>query len=266
MTLLFFAFIFISYDVILIFLNPGTFWDNVFSFTHIWSFFAFFLIIFGVFRIKNGYSIFKKLKRYQRLTTVSLFILLSFIIIGNLIFILSPKTTNFTEEAEQIILLGGGIDKDGNLPFSVKTRVDAASEYLLLHDDVICVVTGGTLNWLPYPEAPAIKKALVSKGIKEDKILIEDKARDTIENLQLSCKVLSEFRDLPIQDILNSKTIIITSRFHLRRAERIAKRIGFSKFNGIAAKCPLIYIPHNYLREICAYVKLNLRIIFTGQP
>ena len=78
--------------------------------------------------------------------------------------------------------------------------------------------------------------------------------------------MLAEFRGVSRQEVLETSTAIVTSRFHLRRSERLARRIGYTNIKGIPAACPAIYVPHNYLREICAYVKLNLRILLTGEP
>ena len=44
------------------------------------------------------------------------------------------------------------------------------------------------------------------------------------------------------------------------------ERMGYKNIKGIPAGCLAIYVLHNYVREICAYVKLNLRILLTGQP
>lgn len=256
----------IVYDVTLILLNPGTFWDNFFAFTHIWTFFGLVLIFLSVYKIKKGFWIFEKMKRWCKITIVSLFALAALIAIVNLIFILTPKTSKLKEESDYLILLGGGIDKDGNLPESVVTRVEKAAEYLSIHQECICVVTGGILKWLPYAEAPAIKNYLMQMGIEGNRILIEDKAKDTIQNLQFSCKLISETFSIPLEEVLESKVLIVTSRFHLRRAERLAKRIGYKNVKGLGSKCPLVYIPHDYFREICAYVKLNLRIMISGEP
>ena len=184
----------------------------------------------------------------------------------NLVFILTPEVVSTNEKADHVILLGGGISKDGELPKSVMSRVEKAAEYLNQNPQSICVVTGGTLRWLPYPEAPEIKRQLIAKGISAERILVEDQALDTIQNFQLSCKMLSEFKGISVEEVLNTPTAVVTSRFHLRRSERLAHRMGFTNIKGIPAKCPVVYVVHSYVREICAYVKLNLRIILTGGP
>lgn len=258
--------LFIAYDFILICLNPGTFWDIVFSFTHIWEVLGIYLIFCGVYRIKTGHSFWSIWKKWIKITIVSLFSVCGIISVINLCLILRPSVASVEEKADYVILLGGGIDKDGKLPASVITRVEKAAEYLNHNPESICVVTGGTLKWLPYPEAPELKNQLVLRGVEENRILVEDKALDTIQNFQLSVKMLSEYKKADVSEILKTSTIIVTSRFHLRRAERLAHRIGFTDIKGIPAKCPAIYVLHNYFREICAYVKLNLRIILTGEP
>ena len=256
----------IAYDVILILINPGTFLDIVFSFTHIWLALGAYLIFIGIYRIKTGHSFWSIWKKWIKISFVSLVSAGAVIAVINLIFILNPVVVSVNETAENVILLGGGIDKDGNLPKPVMDRVEKAAEYLNQHPETVCIVTGGTLKWLPFAEAPELKNQLVNKGVAPERILVEDQAKDTIQNFQFSCKMLAEYRGVSITEILEAPTAVVTSRYHLRRSERLARRIGFKNIKGIPVGCPVIYIPHSYVREICAYVKLILRILLTGEP
>ena len=256
----------ISYDVTLISLNPGTFWDNVFSFTHIWSALGVYLVFVGVYRIRTHHSFWSIWKRWLKIVFISLTSVAVAISVINLFFILTPEFVGIEDKAEHVILLGGGIDKDGKLPKSVISRVEKAAEYLKANPESICVVSGGKLDWHPFAEAPELKNQLVKRGVAAERILVEDKALDTIQNFQLSCKMLAEYKGVSVQEILETPTAVVTSRFHLRRSERLARRMGFTNIKGIPAKCPEIYVLHNYVREICAYVKLNLRILLTGEP
>ena len=256
----------IVYDAILILLSPGTFWDIISSFTHIWTALGAYLIFLGIYRIKTGHSFWSIWKKWIKITIVSLAGIGMVIAFINLIFILNPAVVSVNETAENVILLGGGIDKDGKLPKSVIARVEKTAEYLNQHPDSICVVTGGTLKWLPYPEAPELKNQLIKRGVASERILVEDQALDTIQNFQLSSKMLADFRGVSIQEVLDTPTAVVTSSYHLRRSERLARRMGFTNIKGIGAVCSAIYVPHSYVREICAYVKLNLRILLTGEP
>ena len=256
----------IVYDGILTFITPGTILDILTSFTHIWTAFGAYLIFLGIYRIKTGHAFWRIRKKWIKITFVSLFSIFAATAIINLIFILNPDVVSVAETAENVILLGGGIDKDGKLPKSVMTRVDKTAKYLKQHPDSICVVSGGTLKWLPFAEAPELKNQLVNKGIEPERILVEDQAKDTIQNFQFSCKMLAEYRGISIQETLDMPTAVVTNYYHLRRSERLARRIGFTNIKGIGASCPAIYVPHSYVREICAYVKLNMRILLTGKP
>lgn len=258
--------IFIVYDFLLIVLNPGTFFDNLTSFSHVWTLMGGYLIFLGIYRIRTKHSFWETWKRWIKLTVGSFGAIIALISLINLGFILNPGVTDMSYDADYVILLGGGINKKGELPESVINRMEKAREYLELHPDAVCVATGGTLKWLPYAEAPEIKRQLVLRGISADRVLVEDKALDTIQNFKFSCAMLADFKQVSKEEILNSPVLVVTNGFHLRRAERLADRMGFKKIKGISAKCSLFYVPHSYLREICAYVKLNARILLTGEP
>lgn len=183
--------------------------------------------------------------------------------------ILNPRVQKTDESADYLIVLGGGVTRDGQLNGTVIKRLNAAADYLLSHPETLAVVSGGVgrppfLN--PYSEAEVLKPALAAYGIDENRILPEDKALDTIQNLIFSAQLLSESEGLPVQTILDSSVILVTSDFHLARAERLAERIGYTDIRGISSKTPAIFIPHNYVREIGAYIKLTLRILLTQKP
>jgi len=256
----------IAYDVYLICSCPGTFWDNVFSFTHIWSAAGLYLIFTGIYRLVKNHSFWSIWKKGWKISVISLCLIGLLVSAVSLFFILNPKLADENESVDYVILLGGGVSKDGKLPDSVMLRVERTAQYLKNHPNAVCVVSGGTLHFLPLPEAPQLKQYLVENGIDEDKVLVEDQALDTIQNFEYSCKMLSEYTGLPKSKILESSLAVVTSHFHLRRAERLAERMGFTDIKGIASKIPVLKIPHTYVREICAYLKLNLRILLTGKP
>ena len=258
----------VFYDVLLLCLSPGTFLDNVFSFTHIWLVLGTYLIFCGVYRIKKGYSFWSVWKKPVKVFVLGFAAAGVIVSVVNLCFILRPKIAEPEKSVDYVILLGGGIDKNGKLPGNVISRVEVAADFLNRPEqkNTVVVVTGGTLHWLPFAEAPELKRQLVLRGVKEERILVEDQALDTIQNFEYSCHKLADFSGVSKQDVLNSDIVVITNYFHLRRAERLAARMGFTSIKGIGAPCEKIKALHLYVREICAYVKLNLRILFTGKP
>lgn len=266
MLLIFLGFLGIIYDILLICMNPGTFLDNLTTFSHIWSVLGGLLIFTGIFRRRTGRWPCSRWKKGLKITAISVLGAGFLISLICLLFIWTPRTVSMSENCDYVILLGGGIDKNGRLPQTVRRRVELAAEYLEMHEDTLCVVTGGTLKWLPYAEAPEIRNQLIASGIKSERILVEDKALDTIQNLSLTCRLLAEYEGVSEREILDRSFIIITSRFHLRRAEQLAKRMGFENVQGIGSKCGIILLAQCYVREIGAYVKLSLRILLTKKP
>ena len=150
------------YDFIIITLNPGTFLDNLTSFSHIWLIPGIYLIHAGIFRLKKQNSFFSSLPKAVKITEVILIFLFVIISIPCLYFILTPDQ-NPQPNADYVFLLGGGIDKNGVLPTNVLYRCETAVNYLQNNPNTQVIVTGGTLKFLPFPEAPAIKAALEEK-------------------------------------------------------------------------------------------------------
>ena len=89
--LLFSGFVFIVYDVLLLCLTPGTFLDNVFSFTHIWAALGAYLIFCGVYRIKKERSFWSIWKKAVKICVLGFAAAGVIISVVNLCFILRPK-------------------------------------------------------------------------------------------------------------------------------------------------------------------------------
>lgn len=256
--------LFIVYCLILHFMNPGTVLSELCSFSNVWFLFGAILIFLGTYRKNHRASFWFVLKRWQKTLFLTLFGLGITICAINLYFILHPVIEK-NPDADFVILLGGGIDKNGELPDTVKLRCNLTAEYMNENPKAILIVTGGALKNLP-AEAPALKAYIAQKGIAPERILAEPEALDTIQNFQNSCKMLSEYKNCPQSQILQSNIVIVTSFYHLARAQRLARRMGFSHTTGLGSKTPIIKLLDSYTREICAHLKLNMRILLTGKP
>ena len=247
--------------------SPGTFFGTFFSFSVVWLLCAVFFAVLAVLQKKKLLrTIFFKIKRSVKIF-LGVFVFLCAVICGvTLFFICNPRLSDGKEKVQYVILLGGGITKDAELTLSVQNRVRVAGEYLKKQPQAISVVTGGKGRFAPCPESDVLKPTLESYGIEGKRVLAENMAKDTIENFLFSVKILSEHENKTVQEILNAPVAVVTSDFHLARAERLAKRIGFTDVYGVASKTPALFVLNSYSREICSYIKLNLRILFSGKP
>ena len=229
------------YTVVVFIVGSGTF-----SFV-IWIFgTAFFAFLF-----------FLSLKeRYKKIPRVIRYIMYVLIAIGIVIFIVLQclMLSHFSDRGEKdldyVIVLGAQMNKNG--PSAVfKYRLDAAYDYLIDNPNTICIISGGKGRSERKNEGDGSKEYLVSRGIDADRIIPENEAKDTDDNLRYSLELIRENGDDPDNITLG----IITNNFHVFRGVHIAKKMTNAKIYGIAAKAAPLYLPSNMVRECLGILK-----------
>lgn len=173
-----------------------------------------------------------------------------------------------------IIVLGGGTKHSGELGASAKERARAAAFYMTDNPGCKVVVSGGRGRYGGETEAALLKNYMLSLYILNDpasggspadfawRILEEDRSRNTIENLRYSAEVIAQDSGVAAAQALHQSIAIATSGYHLSRAEHIARALGYTNVSGIAALTPPLAVPRAYLREILAWIKLDLTMFF----
>ena len=126
-----------------------------------------------------------------------------------------------------VIVLGCQVLEDGRPSLMLQKRIDAAYGYLSAHPDAACVASGGLDDNETVTEAQCIRSTLVSMGIDEGRIYLEDRSRSTEENLSFSAAIIRE-QSLPQQ------AVIASDNFHQLRAAIWAERDGLTPY---AAGC-----------------------------
>ncbi len=140
---------------------------------------------------------------------------------------------------DYLIVLGAQVRSDG--PSKVlKYRLDAAMDYLQENPGTLCIVTGGKGDGDSLTEGEGMRRYLVSRGLDPARILVEDKARNTTENIQLSKKLMTS-PDAP--------TALVTNNFHVTRALALARKQGLTKVCAMAAPSEPFYLPNKMFRE-----------------
>ena len=141
-------------------------------------------------------------------------------------------------EAEHLIVLGTTVN--GTEPSALlKLRLDAAVEYLNTYPAAQCIVTGGKGSEENLSEAQCMYNYLTAAGIDPARITMEDRAETTVENLQNVRAMLGD-----------AEVAILSSDFHLYRAGRIAKDVGYVAALVPAKTEPLSLLIPWFLREI----------------
>lgn len=149
------------------------------------------------------------------------------------------------QNLDYIIVLGAQVRENGP-SVVLKYRLDEAIAYLNENPDTVCIVSGGQGANEPFSEAKGMADYLTEHGIEEERILLEEKSTNTVENIEYSKALMEQPYD---------GVGIVTNNFHVFRAVRIAKVRGLEGVYGIAADSNVLYLPNNVLRECCGIFK-----------
>lgn len=190
-------------------------------------------------------------------------------------------------EADYCIVLGARV-RGRTVSNSLKLRLDRAAEYASKHQGTKLVLTGGRGEGEEITEARAMYDYLLEKGIEPARMILEDHAENTHENLLYSIRVIDqreydrekramrmaalgrtffpengeedegfpkfsmEVPEDPAEPEDDEPTVaVLTSNFHLLRAKAEAAKQGV-RVIGIAASSDPVMLPHLLLRECCA--------------
>lgn len=159
--------------------------------------------------------------------------------------IISGFNAKGTSDLDYIIVLGAQLKTTG--PSKVlQMRLDTAYDYLLENPNTKVIVSGGQGSNEPDTEAQGMFEYLIGLGIQEERIIKEDRSRNTIQNILYSSEYLDRERD---------KVGIVSNNFHIFRATSIAKANGYKNICGIAAPSYAFLQPNNMFREFFGVVK-----------
>ena len=150
-----------------------------------------------------------------------------------------------------IIILGAQI-RGKRVTEALKRRLDRGIRYLNENPETIVIVSGGRGKGEDITEAEAMAKYLENCGIDTTRICLEEKSTSTYENLRKSLAFIDDER----QD----KIGIVTNNFHIYRAVKLAKSIGYRKVYALTASSNLAVFPNYMVREFFAVLALFLRL------
>lgn len=121
--------------------------------------------------------------------------------------------TSLAAYPEIIVVLGGGMLRDGTPALATLARGEAAAALAREHPEaaIICSGSHGVGRKPRRSEAAAMAEVIVANGITGDRIFLEDQSRDTIGNaVHVADRYLSGIAPRPVY--------VVTSPFHLERS------------------------------------------------
>lgn len=150
-------------------------------------------------------------------SVISVFVI---ILIMTEIVIISESAGSKEPEAEYAIVLGAGVN--GDVPsLSLRLRLEAALDYANKYPDSILIVSGGQGPGENITEAQCMSEWLKANGISPERIILEELAESTRENIGFSQELI--FKREPD---FSGRVCIITSGYHVFRARTMAEDAG----------------------------------------
>lgn len=148
---------------------------------------------------------------------------------------------------DYVIVLGSQLGRDGagNI---LMCRLEKACEYAKENPDTYLILAGGREPKKEKTEAQVMEHYLIEQGIPKEQLLLEEHSGSTLENLAYSRLLIGERSE-------NARVGILTSNFHLYRAQKIAQKLGMEQVWGIAAESDRILFFHFSFRDALALLK-----------
>ncbi len=192
---------------------------------------------------------------------------------------------------DYVIVLGAKVKPDGSISKTLKLRLDKALEYIKENPDTMLVLSGAKGDAEPCSEAEAMETYLLEQGADAGHLLKEEQSFSTVENLAYSRILIEEREEKLLQEqkqkakedrmlrapgeaadafskelqkkeapltVREPRIGILSSNFHLCRAELIAKKQNYGTVYGIASEADRVLLVHFALRDGIALFKDRL--------
>lgn len=146
------------------------------------------------------------------------------------------------ESCDYILVLGCSVNGT-ELTRAARARADAAIEYLNKNPECTAILCGGQGKGDEISEAEAYYNYMVKNGIDSNRLIKEERSKDTRQNINFAKEYLPDVKGLSVA--------VVTNDFHLYRSTVIMEKAGFTDIhcvNGPTPNVPFLHLSL-YLRE-----------------
>lgn len=212
-----------------------------------------YIFVWPLFRLKNLTNVYEK---PLLLIADLVYKMLSFIFIYLLFLmamycisaILNLIHIGRNKKLDYIIVLGAGIKGKQVTPL-LAGRIDKGIELLKYNPNAKLILSGGMGPGEDIPEGVAMAAYAKDKGVSDERIIVEDKSKNTYENLLFSSKLI---------DKENPKLALVTTSYHVFRALVFAKKLNIPCI-GYGSKTKWYFTLNALIREYIGYLSISYR-------
>lgn len=148
-----------------------------------------------------------------------------------------------TQDIDYIVVLGARLDEQAKVSGQLKNRCDAAINFANKNPKTKIIMSGAVSGTAEISEAAGMKAYAVTRGFPAERVLIEDKAENTNENIIYSAELMET----------GSKFAIVSNNYHLQRGLLIARKYNMDCI-GISAKADWRTAALGFINEIFKYI------------
>lgn len=131
--------------------------------------------------------------------------------------------TDASQNADAIIVLGAGLQRNDRPGPALTRRSNQAAELWLQGAAPVVICTGGITGTARRSEASACKELLLAQGVPENAIILEENSRSTEENAIYVFDIFSQ----------NGweRGVLVSDSFHMLRAHWLFRQYGIVVYN-----------------------------------
>ena len=180
---------------------------------------------------------------------------------GNLILILSVIgvlivgtatgicwTKPYEEKSYDYAILLGALLEEGKPTPELERRMELALDWMKTDADTILFVSGGEPKDQGITEAQVMYDWLVERGANGNRIVMEEKAADTLQNLRFSRSMADEM------GLKTDTVLLLSSEYHQTRAGFLAAQLGQDAAH-LSCRTPFLKHLNASFREVFAFIK-----------
>jgi len=136
---------------------------------------------------------------------------------------------------------------------SLALRLEKAAELLEKTEGSVCIVAGGMGPDEFRPEGEVMADYLISKGIDEERIFVDAKSKNTIENIENAIDIINE------ENLEDYTVCCVSTGFHIPRIKLLCGKLGLDAKHYYYAESPNFGTLYpSLVREYMSYGKLIL--------
>lgn len=165
-------------------------------------------------------------------------------------------TNRFGRAVDAVVVLGSGLLGGNRVSRLLAARIDLGRHVYeksrAAGRGTVLLPSGGQGEDEELSEAEAMRRYMLDKGVEPGHIIVEDRSRDTRQNLLFSTEVMK-------REGISGEVAVATNNFHAFRAAILMREAGLPGYS-VGAPTARYYWPSATVREFLAILRDHLKV------